>query len=148
MSKFSLNKKIGLIIVIFTAVIFIAFGLIRISLGFIGEKEVAVITDIRRQGGERDDPKPNRYNYAVGYSFTLPDGKKINGSTYKIGDSVYIKIKNSNAGMVNVRYLKAFPQINAIESETGLYMGNIIIIGAGAVMISLIKPRKTRKYKA
>ncbi|MEA4846702.1 MAG: DUF3592 domain-containing protein [Clostridiaceae bacterium] len=148
MSKFSLNKKIGLIIVIFTAVIFIAFGLIRISLGFIGEKETAVITDIRRQGGERDDPKPNRYNYAVGYSFTLPDGKKINGSTYKIGDSVYIKIKNSNAGMVNVRYLKAFPQINAIESETGLYMGNIIIIGAGAVMISLIKPRKTRKYKA
>jgi hypothetical protein len=148
MSKFSLNKKIGPIIVIFTAVIFIAFGLIRISLGFIGEKETAVITDIRRQGGERDDPKPNRYNYAVGYSFTLPDGKKINGSTYKIGDSVYIKIKNSNAGMVNVRYLKAFPQINAIESETGLYMGNIIIIGAGAVMISLIKPRKTRKYKA
>ena len=50
----------------------------RIALGIIGDPETAVITHIRREGGERTDGRPGRYlQYQL--HFTLSDGKKING---------------------------------------------------------------------
>jgi len=48
--------------------------------------------------------------------------------------------------IVPVRYLKALPQINALESDAGIKLGNFIIIGAGIVLIQLMKPRKKRVY--
>ena len=86
------------------AVLMIALGLLRISLGFIGEKDTAVITGIRRQGGERGEAVPNRYTYVVSYTFTLPGGEKIDGFTYNIGNAVYIKVSDSNIRMTPIRY--------------------------------------------
>jgi len=131
----------------FIAVMLILFGLLHVSLGFIGEKDTAFITNIRRQGGERNESVPNRYTYAVSYSFTLPDGKEIDGFTYKIGNSVYVKVSKSNMSTVPVRYLKVMPQINALESDAGLRAGNLIIIVTGILIIKLIKPRKKKMHR-
>ena len=147
MFRINVSKKFGPILVLFVAVILIIYGLIHISLGIIGEKDTAIITNIRRQGGERNEAVPNRYTYSISYSFTLPDGKEIDGFTYKIGNAVYVKVSKSNVSIVPVRYLKAFPQINALESDAGIKLGNFIIIGAGIVLIKLIKPRKKRVYR-
>jgi hypothetical protein len=142
MFRIKVSKKFGPILVIFVAVILIIYGLIHISLGIVGEKDTAIITNIRRQGGERNEAVPNRYTYSISYSFTLPDGKEIYGSTYKIGNAVYVKVSKSDMINVPVRYFKAFPQINALESDAGIKLGSFIIIGAGIVLIKLIKPRK------
>lgn len=147
MFRINVNKKFGSIFVIFIAVMLILYGLVQVSLGLIGEKDTAIITNIRRQGGERNDPVPNRYNYSISYSFTLPNGKKVDGFTQKIGNSVYIKVSNSNTSIVPVRYLKVLPQINALENDTGFKMGNLILIGTGIFIIKLIKPRKKRVYR-
>lgn len=147
MFRINVNKKFGSIFVIFIAVMLILFGLVRISLGVVGEKDTAIVTNIRRVGGERNDAIPNRYNYSISYTFTLPNGKKVDGFTRKIGNSVYIKVSNSNTSMVPVRYLKAFPRVNAMESDTGIKLGNFILIGTGIVILKLIKPRKKRVYR-
>lgn len=141
------RKKSGSLFIIFIAIMLIIFGMVRVTLGFIGEKDTAIITSIRRQGGERNDPVPNRYNYSIGYTFTLPDGKKVDGFTYKIGNAVYVKVSGSNTSTTTIRYLTALPQINAPESDTGFSMGNFIIIGAGILVIKLINPRKKRVYR-
>ena len=64
----------------------ILWGAGKIALGIISEPEKAVITHIRREGGELTDIKPGRYTYNISYTFTLPDGKEINGFTKQIGD--------------------------------------------------------------
>ena len=142
MFRTSLKKRIGPLLVILIAVMMIALGLLRISLGFAGEKDTAVITGIRRQGGERGEAIPNRYTYVVNYAFTLPDGEKINGFTYDIRDAVYIKVSDSNIRMTPIRYFKALPHINALESDSGLKAGNLILIGIGIFMIKFVKPKK------
>lgn len=76
------------------------------------------------------------------YSFNLPDGKEIDGFTYKIGNATYIKVSKSDMNIVPVRYFKAIPQINALESDAGIKLGNFIIIGAGIVLIKLISSGK------
>lgn len=147
MRKLILKKKIGSAFIVFIAMMFIIFGLLHISLGLFGEKDTALITHIRRQGGERNEAVPNRYTYSLSYSFSLPDGKIVDGFTYKIGNAVYIKASGSNLSTINIRYLKALPQINAPDSEVGLKMGNLVIIGAGVTMIKLIKHRKKGVYR-
>ena len=147
MFKINVNKKFGLIFVIFIAVMLIIMGLVQVLLGLVGELDTAVITNIRRQGGERNDSIPNRYNYSISYSFTLPDGKKAYGYTTKIGDSVYIKVSNSNISTLPVRYLKALPLINAPDSNAGIRAGNFILVGTGILIIKLIRPRKKRRYR-
>jgi len=142
MSRTSLKKRIGPLLVILIAVMMIALGLLRISLGFAGEKGTAVITGIRRQGGERGEAVPNRYTYVVSYTFTLPGGVKIDGFTYDIRDAVYIKVSDSNVIMAPIRYFKALPHINALESDSGLKAGNLILIGAGIILIKFVKPKK------
>lgn len=148
MFRFNVNKKFGSAFVIFISIMFILFGLSRIILGLFGERDTAVITNIRRQGGQRNESVPNRYTYVISYSFSLPDGKIIDGFTYKIGNAVYVKA--SGTSLVPVRYLKALPGINALESDSGFKMGNIIIIGAGILMFMFTKPKsrsKKRIYK-
>lgn len=144
MFRTNLNKKIGPFFIILIAIMMIAFGLLRISLGFIGINDTALITHIRRQGGERNEAIPNRYTYALSYTFTLPGGEKMDGFTYKIGDSVYIKVSDSDICMTPIRYFKALPHINALESDSGLKAGNLILIGAGIIMIKFVNPRKRK----
>lgn len=115
---------------------FILWGIGSLALGIYGEKAAAVVTDIRREGGERADIKPGRYTYNIGYTFTLPDGKEISGFTRKIGDAVYIKAEGS--GKITLRYFKAAPFFNTPEENTRLSLKQPILAGVGVLLIVLI----------
>ncbi len=111
-------------------------------LGFAGKSASAVITDIRREGGERADGNPGRYTYNISYTFTLPDGKKINGFTKKIGDSVYLKADGTST--TRVRYFPAFPYVNAMEKDTGFGAGQFILILSGGTLMFLVNRKKAK----
>ena len=121
---------------------FIFMGMSQAILGFIGKIAPAVVTDIRREGGERTDGKPGRYTYNISYTFTLPDGKEVNGFSKHIGDSVYLKADGTST--VRVRYFPAFPYINAMERDAGLGVGQVVLMIAGGVLIFLINRKKRR----
>lgn len=120
----------------------ILMGVTEIVLGFAGDRAEAIVTDIRREGGERTDGKPGRYTYHIGYAFQLPDGTTINGFSKKIGDGVYLKADGSHT--VSIRYLGAFPYINAMERDTGPGAGQLTLILAGGALIFLINARKSK----
>ncbi|MEA5003548.1 MAG: hypothetical protein VB081_08625 [Christensenella sp.] len=119
----------------------ILWGAGKIALGIIGEPEKAVITHIRREGGELTDIKPGRYTYNISYTFTLPDGKEINGFTKQIGDGVYLKADGTST--VQIRYLPGFPYFSALEKEVGMGVGPLVLIVAGGVLVFLmVRPTK------
>lgn len=62
-----------------------------LALGLFGERAAAVVTDIRREGGERAEAVPNRYTYNISYTFAPPDGREVHGAAKKIGDAVYLR---------------------------------------------------------
>jgi hypothetical protein len=118
----------------------IFMGMSHIMLGFAGKSVSAVITEIRREGGERTDGKPGRYTYNISYTFTLPDGKEVNGFTKQIRDSVYLKADGTVT--VRVRYFPFFPFINAMEQEAGLGVGQVILVFTGGLLILLINRKR------
>jgi hypothetical protein len=116
-------------------ILFILNGIVWGMLGVIGEKSTGLITDVRREMGERADSKSGTYTYSISYSFKLPDGETVHGSTKKISDGVYIKHPNT---AVAVRYLKAFPKINILEKNAGFNGGNIAFIIIGAFLLLIV----------
>jgi hypothetical protein len=104
-----------------------------LALGLFGERASAVVTHIRREGGERTDGKPNRYTYNISYIFVLPDGKEINGFTKNIGDAVYLKADGT--GRITVRYFKIMPYVNAPEENSSLPLKQVILTVAGIFLI-------------
>jgi hypothetical protein len=96
---------------------------------------------VRREGGELTDIKPGRYTYNISYTFTLPDGKEINGFTKQIGDGVYLKADGTST--VQIRYLPGFPYFSALEKEVGMGVGPLVLIVAGGVLVFLmVRPTK------
>jgi len=118
----------------------IFMGMSQAILGFTGKSASAVVTSVRREGGERTDGKPGRYTYNISYTFTLPDGKEVNGFTKHIGDSVYLKADGTST--VRVRYFPVFPYINAMERDAGLGVGQVVLMIAGGVLIFLLNRKK------
>jgi len=55
----------------------IAMGVGNLALGVVGERGTAVVTSIRRQGGEITAGQSGRYLYQIGYSFRLPEGAMV-----------------------------------------------------------------------
>ena len=111
----------------------IIYGVGMAMLGFVGTRATAVITSIRRQGGERDEAVPGRYTYSIGYRFALPDGRIVDGSTTRIGDSVYVKATGTSTAPV--RYFAFFPYFNALESHTAPGIGQLIVAAAGVFIV-------------
>lgn len=120
----------------------IFFGLGAVMLGFIGERDMAIITSVSRQGGERTDGRPGRYTYSIGYTFTTKDGREINGSTTRIGNSIYMKADGTS--FRPVRYLKSVPIFNMLEEDTTLTWGQPIVVTAGIILIVAINQRRAR----
>ena len=114
----------------------ILWGAGKIALGIIGEPETATITHIRREGGERTDIKPGRYTYNISYTFTLPNGKEIDGFTKQIGDGIYQKADGTST--VQIRYLTGFPYFSALERDVGIGAGPLVLIVAGGVLVFLM----------
>lgn len=133
------RKLLPRILITLLGVALILWGAGRITLGLIGEPDTAVITHIRREGGERTDTKPGRYTYNISYTFTLPDGKEINGFTQQIGDGIYQKADGTST--VQIRYLPGFPYFNALERDVGMGIGSLVLIAAGGVLVFLVVTR-------
>lgn len=134
------NKILIRILISLLGLSFILLAVGSLALGQVGESITANVTDIRREGGERADVKPGRYTYNIVYTFTLPDGKEINGYTKKISDAVYVKADGT--GKVTVRYLKAAPFINTLEDNTRLSPAQSVLAGMGVLLIILINRRR------
>ena len=124
-----------------TKIFLVLMGLILITyavgtplLKFFGVHTIGTITDIRRQGGERDQTIRNQYNYGVGYYFILPDGQRIEGGTTVVGNSYNAGIAK---GPVAVCYLKFFPRISILEKDTNISVSNFILSGVGILLIVL-----------
>ena len=123
-------------------VAFIAWGLTTVALGLFGEKEIATITGIRREMGERNEVKRGRYTYNISYTFTLPGGKNISGSSKLIGDAVFLKADGKSK--TAVRYFSFFPAINALEQDTKPGFGQLILVATGCFLIYIINRRKRK----
>lgn len=145
MAKVSAGSVVMRIFITLLGVAFIFWGISLFALGLVGEKDTAVITSVRRQGGERNEVKPNRYTYIISYTFKLPEGKKVEGFTTRIGDAVYVKNPNSTT---TVRYFALFPFINALEKETQPGLRQVVYFTVGGFLIYVLnKPKKRRKWQ-
>ncbi|MDD2467802.1 MAG: hypothetical protein PHI97_27810 [Desulfobulbus sp.] len=127
------GQRVGRIFILLIGLLFISWGLLSVGLGLFGERGEAVITHIRREGGERNETIRGRYTYVVAYAFTLPDGRRVVGSTKKIGGAVYLKATGTSRKPV--RYYDFFPYINALEEDTGLRTGPLVIFFVGGLLI-------------
>ncbi|MGD9569753.1 MAG: hypothetical protein AB7V48_15825 [Sedimentibacter sp.] len=117
-------------------ILFIMYSIVWGMLGILGEKTTGLITDVRREMGERDEPKSGSYTYSISYSFELPDGKLVYGYAKEISDGVFIKKPNTS---VNVRYLEILPQINALEKDAAFDLGKITMILTGCFLVFVVK---------
>lgn len=145
MAKLIFKDIIKRFFITLIGVAFILYGLSNLLLGFIGESATAVITDIRREGGERNEVKRGRYTYNISYAFILPGGKTVNGVTKHIGDAVYLKADGKSK--VSVRYFSFFPALNALASDTKPGVVQLIFIVIGVFLIYIInkRPKKVKR---
>ncbi len=134
------NKPIPRFLITLLGIALILMGITEIALGLIGESTSAVVTSIRREGGERDDGKPGRYTYNIGYTFTLPSGKEINGFSKKIDDSVYLKADDKSN--IRIRYFSAFPYINTPQNDARFGAGQLTLILTGLFLIFLMNVKR------
>lgn len=138
------HKLLPRVLISLLGLALILMGLSEVMLGFVGASAPATITNIRREGGERSDGKPGRYTYNISYSFTLPDGRKMDGFTKKIGNSVFIKASGATATEV-VKYFPQFPYLNALAQNTGLGAGQVVLMLAGTALIYLMNQKNKRE---
>lgn len=138
------NKLLPRILLTLLGVALIFMAAAEAVLGFAGESAPGVITHVRREGGERQEAVANRYTYDISYTFTLPDGEKIDGSAKKVGDAVFVKTDGNSP--TTVRYLPFCPQINTLEGRARLGLEQIVMLLVGAFLIYFInKKQKPRE---
>ena len=130
------RKMIPRILLTILGAALIALGIGRLALGVVGEQGTAVITSIRRQGGEITAGRSGRYIYQVGYSFRLPDGHSVDGWETRVGDAGHVKADGKSTMLV--RYLKALPLVNSPESSTRLSLGQPILLAVGIFLIAVM----------
>ena len=125
-----MNRKLlpGILITLLGTAL-ILWAAADLALNLFEERTTAVVTHIRREGGERTDAAPDRYTYNISYTFTLPNGKKVDGFTKKIGGAVYLKADGT--GRIAVRYFKALPYLNVLEENTPFSPKPLILAAAG-----------------
>lgn len=136
MAKLKTSKLLTRLLVTLIGVAFIAWGISTIMLGCFGVRESAVITNIRRENGERNEAIRNRYTYIISYTFTLPNGKNVDGFTNRVGDATYLKTDGKTK--TSVKYFPLYPNINALEEDTKPGVSQLILVGIGAFLIFIM----------
>ena len=139
------GKLAGRLFISLIGILFILWAIASLSLGFIGKEATAVVTNIRREGGERNEGIGGRYTYNISYPFTLPNGKKVNGLTKKIGSAVYLKADGTST--IAVRYLGIFPYINHTAGKSRLNAGQIIMMAVGLFLVIIVNRAPKRRTK-
>lgn len=140
MAKLNSDNTIIKVLITLLGAALVIWGVGSVVLGVVGAQDTAVITSIRRQGGERNDVKPGTYTYSIGYTFTLPNGKRVESSTTKIGSAIYLKADGTST--TSVRYLKSAPFINTLEENTKPSFGQLALVGVGILLIVVINKRR------
>ncbi|MEL7649155.1 MAG: hypothetical protein AAGU76_13740 [Sedimentibacter sp.] len=133
------RKALGRIIVSLIGASLIMYSVSTILLGIIGESSSAAITNVRREAGELNSSRSGYYMYNISYSFTLPNGETVEGYDRKFSDGAYVKKLGT---IVIVRYLEKFPQINAVEEDTQLNLGKMVLVSAGLCLIFIINKKE------
>jgi hypothetical protein len=144
-AKSGSNKVFPRILLSLLGAGFILWGTSTIALGIFGKRTTAVITNVRREQGERNEAIRGRYTYIISYRFKLPDGKTVDGFTRKIGDSVYLKADGKTVRAV--RYFRSLPFINALEDDAKSPAGSLIIIAVGVFLIYIINKGKKKTIR-
>ncbi len=135
-----MHKKIsGRFLISIIGALLILYGISTVLLGITGEKSMAVITDVRREGGELPYARPGMYMYNMSYTFELPNGDVFYGYTKKISDGVYIKKPNT---VVHVKYFESFPYFNALEEDTRFSAGKLILVASGLSLIFIVNRKE------
>jgi len=142
MAKSNHHNPVMRILITLLGAALVLWGVGTVVLGIVGECDTAVITSIRRQGGERSDGKPGRYTYSICYTFTLPDGKSVDGSTTKISSAIYFKANGTSTAAV--RYLKSAPFINTLEENTKPSFGQLALVAIGTFLMVVMNKRKEK----
>ena len=139
MSKSKLSNILTRMFITLLGIGFIIWGVSTLMLGVFGDKGTAVITSIRREGGERNELVRGRYTYNIGYTFILPNGKRMDGNTKKIRDAIYLKADGKSRRAV--RYFSFLPHINALEEDTKPGLGQLIFVGIGCFLMYVMNRR-------
>ncbi len=139
MTESNSRKVLPRLLISLLGVAFILWGLTDIMLGLFGESTTAVITNIRREGGERNETIRGQYTYITSYSFTLPGGENISSSTRSIGNSVFLKADGKSK--VIIKYFSFLPHINAREQDTKPGTGQLVLISIGGFLIFIMNRR-------
>ena len=126
---------IGRAFLVALGALFLVWGTVEPLIGLFGAEAVGSLTSVRRQLGDRGEVLPNRYAYAVGYAFHLPDGTRIEGTSQRIGD--FFSPHLGQGGLVKVRYAQAFPRLSVLEWGIGSLIENLIVAAVGVMLIRL-----------
>ncbi len=139
MTESNSRKVLPRLLLSLLGVSFILWGLTDIMLGLFGESATAIITNVRREGAERNETIRGRYTYIISYSFTLPGGQNISSSTRSIGNPVFLKADGKSK--VIIKYFSFSPYINAREQDTKPGIGQLVLIAIGGFLILIINRR-------
>lgn len=119
----------------------IIWGLILISLGFLGVSVTPQKVDTRRLLGERNETHPNKYAYAIYYEFFTAEGELISGHTRSIGNSYSVEKPRK------IFYFNTYPQINAPEKDCGIGTYPIALLCIGSLIIWAVSRVKRTKLE-
>ena len=117
----------------------VVWGGVLISLEYLGASAIPYEVSVRRQGGDRGDVQLNRYNWSIHYAFRTPAGESFAGNATAIGNDTAVK------GPGRIRYLPAFPYINAPADQTGLGVMPLVLIALGLVVVWALLGRRTSR---
>lgn len=107
----------------------VAWGGVLISLEYLGASAIPHEVSARRQGGDRGDVQFNRYNWSIHYEFRTPDGETFSGNATAIGSDHAVQRPTL------IRYLPAFPHINAPADQAGPGLMPLVLITLGLVVV-------------
>ncbi|MDF2616053.1 MAG: hypothetical protein K0Q47_708 [Sedimentibacter sp.] len=133
-------KKIsGRVLITVIGVLLILYSLSTVLLGIAGNDSIAVITDVRREGGELPLAKSGKYMYNMSYTFEIPNGDVFYGYSKEVSDGAYIKNPNTVA---HVKYFKSIPHFNALEKDTKFSAGKLILVVFGLSLIIIVNRKE------
>jgi hypothetical protein len=115
----------------------VVWGGVLVSLEYLGASAIPYEVSVRRQGGDRGDVQLNRYNWSIHYAFRTPGGESFAGNATAIGSDSAVKRPTL------IRYLPAFPYVNAPADQTGLGLMSLVLITLGLVVVWALLRRRT-----
>ncbi|MDH7490351.1 MAG: DUF3592 domain-containing protein [Anaerolineae bacterium] len=116
---------LGRLLAILAGLALIFLGLRGPILSIAGQPETAVITDV--SVSDRED-----HEYQVTYQFVV-DGKAYTGAWNQ--EALNIATLPNEGARVSIRYLPAWPALNAPARETAPSLTSLLLVGLGVLLI-------------